>query len=144
MIASARLLLHPQKPSVRSEAPGHSSFATAFRNNITCSRSWALSSPRRPILLLRQSAPQSVCDGHRWWKLWKRDVREGWEILGRYRVSQCLHACPCTWRINFGLTLRIVPLSPNWTIDLHAYVAQEVVAHGPEHFRWCSRAPSTY
>ena len=28
---------------------------------------------------------------HRWWKLWKRDVREGWEILGRYRVG-CTHS----------------------------------------------------
>ena len=26
----------------------------------------------------------------RWWKLWKQDVREGWEILGRYRVRRTL------------------------------------------------------
>ena len=28
----------------------------------------------------------------RWWKLWKQDVREGWEILGRYRVGCTLSA----------------------------------------------------
>ena len=28
---------------------------------------------------------------YRWWKLWKQDVREGWEILGRYRVG-----CTCS------------------------------------------------
>ena len=23
----------------------------------------------------------------RWWKLWKADVREGWGILGRFKVT---------------------------------------------------------
>ena len=37
------------------------------------------------------SESAAVCG--RWWKLWKPDVREGWEILGRYRVS----APPSCW-----------------------------------------------
>ena len=31
---------------------------------------------------------------HRWWWLWRRDVREGWGLLGRFQVT---HSCrPCS------------------------------------------------
>ena len=56
---------------------------------------------------------------YRWWKLWKQDVREGWEILGRYRVRYspsvvlrkhgitCLsaHLCACPARCSTPQTL---------------------------------------
>ena len=61
----------------------------------------------------------------RWWKLWKQDVREGWEILGRYRVRctlsavlqdneiACLsaHLCACPARCSTLRTLRRVTRS---------------------------------
>lgn len=25
---------------------------------------------------------------HRWWWLWRRDVREGWGLLGRFQVTR--------------------------------------------------------
>ena len=49
------------------------------------SHMWCLHTRGRAVRILAPTKVQDV--GRRWWKLWKRDVREGWEILGRYRVS---------------------------------------------------------
>ena len=44
---------------------------------------------------------------YRWWKLWKQDVREGWEILGRYRVDCTRAAALHGTRITFASVLAL-------------------------------------
>ncbi|CAL5224619.1 g7335 [Coccomyxa viridis] len=38
------------------------------------------------LLKSTHEVEERIQEVYRWWKLWKRDVREGWEILGRYRT----------------------------------------------------------
>ena len=39
------------------------------------------------LLKSTHEVERRIQEVYRWWRLWQPDVREGWQLLGRYRVS---------------------------------------------------------
>ena len=51
------------------------------------------------LLLSTQEIEKRIPEVNRWLRLWKKDVREGWAVLGRFKVSQHFnlsHALPAS------------------------------------------------
>jgi hypothetical protein len=53
------------------------------------------------LLLSTQEIEKRIPEVNRWLKLWKRDVREGWAVLSRFKVRSHLYCFDsqhvCRW-----------------------------------------------